>query len=115
MPLDDYVMCNFNAVAEFKADNTGRIFSVGIQKYALPDIFSNGRCDSSKDFILCEQDVNELFNIAIAKIKGLRRKLIFMSTYQKLTPPKQANGGRVAATDVLGYSFRMKVLNSTFA
>lgn len=115
MSTDDYIISNFNAIAGFSTNNTGRIHSVTVQNYMLPDLFANGRCDTSKSFIVCEQDVNELFNIPIIKLKGLRRKLIFMVIYQKMNTPLIYQKTNQAFDDgAAGYSFRMKVINSTY-
>ena len=115
MSTDDYIISNFNAIAEFSTNNTGRIHSVTVQNYMLPDLFANGRCDISKSFIVCEQDVNQVFNIPIIKLKGLRRKLIFMVIYQKVNTPLIYQKTDQAFDDgAAGYSFRMKVINSTY-
>jgi hypothetical protein len=48
---------------------TGKIIDTKFYEYKLPDIFSNGRCDSSKDFIVCESDVRDFINIPVIKVQ----------------------------------------------
>jgi hypothetical protein len=84
MQASDYYMYNFNALLVVGNRNDGKITDVDFYKYTLPDVFTNGRCDSSQDFIICESDVRDFFNIPIVKIDKIRRKMNVMTIYPKI-------------------------------
>lgn len=83
LQASDYYVYNFHAKATFSQTTSGSITDVHFYSYSLPDVFSNGRCDSTLDFVICESDVRDFFNIPVLKIQGARRKVNIMSIYAK--------------------------------
>jgi hypothetical protein len=105
LQASDYYVYNFQAMLAVTPTNTGEITNAEFFKYFLPDTFSNGRCDSSLDFIVCESDVRNLLTVTFQKGQEVRRKLNIMTIYAKINSQKYPGSG---------YSSRMKVVNNTF-